>query len=100
MTTRRNMLSILGFTPAAALVSADDVVHADLKPYRLNRCDPKRMADSLERLAKEIRNETINVERFNITSNMVGERDEFLLHTITLDLAVLMDEKFDGTPIT
>jgi hypothetical protein len=96
--SRRNVLTLLGLaavsTPALA---TDDMAHTEFDGTAISlrrQCyDPERMAVALERLAAEVRKgyKGVNISRFNISSELVG--DNWLTQTLTIDLEILHPEK-------
>lgn len=92
MTTRRNVLTILGLAGVATpAIATDDLVRTEMDggpfAYRLGAYDPERMAVALERLAAEVRNKTVNIARFHIASEI--KTDEWLKQTLTVDVEIM-----------
>jgi hypothetical protein len=98
--SRRNVLTILGLAPLATpAIASCDITRQDFDgdpiPLRIARYDPERLAVALERLAKEVRDNTVNVARFHIGSEAVDTvgKEQWLTQTLTIDLEILHPEK-------
>lgn len=99
MTTRRNVLSMLGLaTVSTAALTTDDIVKNDMgNGYRLSNLHQERVATALERLAAEVRAYSVqkgtgvNVSRFEVTS--VAGPFEFLQQRLIIDLEMLHQDE-------
>lgn len=97
-TSRRNILTILGLASIATpALATDDMARKDFDggtvALRTQSYDPERMAVALERLAAEVRKgyQGVNIARFNISSELVG--DAWLTQTLTIDVEIFHPEK-------
>jgi hypothetical protein len=101
-TTRRNILTILGLASvSSAAIAADDVTnqkdglfscaYKNGRNLQTAKYDPERMATALERLAKEVRTQDVNVSGFRIESDVVTSGPDWLQQTLIIDLEVLID---------
>ena len=100
MTTRRNVLTILGLAGVASpAIASDDIVRMDYDgspfAYRMTKYDPERLAAALERLAAEVRkgHEGVHVARFNISSEAISYNDDVLRQTLTIDIEIMHPDK-------
>jgi hypothetical protein len=98
--SRRNVLTMLGLAAASTpALATDDMARTEFDGpgpmgFRQQCYDPERMATALERLAAEVRKgykNGVNIARFNISSELVG--DAWLTQTLTIDVEILHPEK-------
>jgi hypothetical protein len=100
--SRRNVLTMLGLAPLGTpAIASCDITRTDFDgngtvSYRVARYDPERMAVALERLAAEIRANTVHVPRFHIGSEAVSPEPDWLKQTLTIDLEIKHPEKPDA----
>ena len=98
MTTRRNILTMLGLAAATTpAIATDDMANTELDggpmAYRLNKYDPERMATALERLAAEIRlPNSVNVSLFRVESDLCGP-DDWLRQRLVIDVEIMHPDK-------
>lgn len=86
---RRNVLAILGLASTTA-IGAETFVDAkeaqkNMGGYAFGGANKKSMADALRALADEIEGDRILPQKIDCHSSL--KQDDFMFHTITLELA-------------